>query len=1077
MKNYFLKRSNFKVFFIFVFFMCSAAQITSAQSSLKGTVKDKEGLLLPGANITITGTPVGAQTDFDGNFVLVIPPNTKSITFSYLGYKSKVITYNGQKELNVVLLEDRSQLDEIIVVGYGTQRAKDVTGAITKVKTEAIERTTNQTIEQALSGRIAGLNAVSSDGSLGAGVRIRVRGGTSVAGTNEPLYVIDGLPVEADYDINNVNSGIEDVQSSPIANLDPGNIASIEVLKDASAAAIYGARGANGVVLITTKSGKAGKTKISFDSSVMVSVVPENRFIDLMNTSDYGRFIINQQLYNNGFVNPTPGLFSVEANGENLIDLTAEEAQQIYDGVSTTDWQKEFYKIGLISNHTINASGGSNGNLFAVRGAFFHNTGTAVNSYYKRYNFNLNNQYKLSDKLKLKVILSPSYVQKVGAATGGGQSGAGINTRVMGSIIRMLSRQPNRGVGQEVVGDSNEADGIWLDPITSAQRTPGKTTSFGLIGNTMLSYEPMKGLILSIRGSGNYTNFTKKNYYPKDFGTGNKFNGIGRRFHYTNMNLNLQNLANYRFTLGAKNKHRFNAMAGYTYTSITNDSEMIESTSFDIETAGQDGLQYGTIPSRPGTLLKKKVMISYLGRLNYTLLNRYNFTYSYRDDSSSVFPKNQRDGFHSGAFAWNAHLEPFLKSVDNLSNLKLRFSYGQTGNAGIPYYESQATLGDAFPVIGDNLTTGVATGNLANENIKWESTDQYDAGFEIGLFDDRLNLTADVYYKKTNDMLLRKPLPISTGFDYILTNAGNIENKGLELALRTVNIDKGFKWETELNFAMNRNKVLSLGEGVTEQLFTDQYTNGQATGIMKVGESLGNWIGYQTEGVFTLADFEADQTTLTAEAAANYGSPVKNKNNIVPGDLRYVNTNGDDVVDNNDKTIIARTQPKHFGSLYNRFSYKGFELGLFFTYKYGVDVVNGNKHRMYKEGNKSFNRYALQNDAWTIDNPNGTEPRPNYYRNTSDFNFSDKFVEDGSFIRLQSINIAYNFPSKVVKKLGVESLKIYSNMDNIHIWTNYTGYDPEVSVARGQRAITSANLDYGAYPRTFNLSTGIRVGF
>ena len=445
-----------------------------------------------------------------------------------------------------------------------------------------------------------------------------------------------------------------------------------------------------------------------------------------------------------------------------------------------------------------------------------------------------------------------------------------------------------------------------------------------------------------------------------------------------------------------------------------------------------------------------------------------------RADASSVFINNKWGYFPAAAFAWNVNNERLLKNVKEISNMKLRLSYGQTGNAGLPFYKSHSTMSDAFTVFGESSSpvSGLGTTNVGDPNLRWEFTDQFDLGYEVGLFHNRINLVADVYYKRTEDLLLNEPIALSTGFDSRLTNVGNVENRGIELSLSTVNFDGPFKWSTEINFAMNRNKVLSLGSN-SRMTFPDQFSNGQFTGLLQEGESLGNWIGFETDGIFNYDDFEEDQVTLKPELKNLYGNYNGDDNPLV-GDVKYVDRNNDGTIDNLDRTIVARTQPKHYGSIYNNFSYKGFEIGLFFTYKYGVDVINGNKHRINGTGNAAWNKTGDMVDAWTPVNPYGSMPRPDYLQ---DRNFTDRSVEDGSFIRFQSINAAYNLPKKVSQSLGLSSLKIYSNVDNIYIWTKYTGYDPEVSVATGQRAITSANLDYGAYPRTLNLSLGLRVGF
>jgi TonB-linked SusC/RagA family outer membrane protein len=1053
-------KTSIHCFLLIVFFFVIGVSQTSAQSkNVTGNVKDDTGELLPGASILVVGTTLGTMTDFDGNFEVRVTEKGKAISISSLGYITQEIPYTGQDVINVMLKSDRSQLEEVVVVGYGTQKAKDVTGAISKIKAKDIEKTTNVTVEQALTGRVAGVNTISSDGSLGGGMRIRIRGGTSVNANNEPLYVIDGLPVEVDYTLNQVPGAIDQPTASPLANLDPGSIVSIEVLKDASAAAIYGSRGANGVVMITTKTGKAGKTQIVYDTNTSLSIVPKNRYVKMMNTTQYGEFLVNQDRYWLGVYRP----YAQFPAGSGV---TAEERLEAYKLEPNTNWQDEFYQMGIITNHSISASGGSEGNLFSVRGAYLNNEGTVKNSFFKRYNFTMNTQNKLTDKLKIKTSLAPSYVIKQGPTSGGSFS-----QRNMGSIIKAMSRQPNRVVGQVEI-DDNEDVGVWVDPITEAEKTKQLTTIFSFTGNTNLIYEIFKGFTANFKIGTNYSSGLVKNYFSKEFGRGWQNGGLGTRYHYTNSNVNNQNMLNYTTSFDG-GKHRITALAGFTQTYLSIDTERIESKDFAVETLGFDGLQNGQNPSRPFTEKKEKVLKSFLARVNYNMFNKYNFTVSMRADGSSVFVNNKWGYFPAAAFAWNMNGEPFIKNVKDISNMRLRLSYGQTGNAGVPFYNSYSLMSDTFPVFGESSSAvaGLSTTNVGDPNLRWEFTDQFDLGYELGLFHNRINIVADIYYKRTQDLLLRQPIALSTGFESNLTNIGNVENRGLELSLKTVNFDGDFKWNTEFNFALNRNKVLSLGAN-TRVTFKDQFSQ-QFTGLLQTGESLGNWIGYETDGIFRYEDFEGDKVTLKPELRGLYGNYASDENPLV-GDIKYIDRNQDGTIDNLDRTIIARTQPKHYGSVYNSFSYKGFDLGVFFTYKYGVDVINGNKHRISNTVNSNWNKMVSSVDAWTPVNNDGSQPRPDYKQ---DPNFNDRSIEDGSFIRLQSINIGYNLPKNICGTLGLSSLKLYSNVDNIHIWTKYTGYDPEVSVATGQKAVTSANLDYGAYPRTLNLSLGIRVGF
>ncbi len=1063
-----VNKNNFRSLSLLLLTLFCFISVQYAQEIvITGTVIDVEGIPIPGVSVLLIGTSEGSQTgnnlkgtttDFDGNYTIKSDSKNNSLVFNYLGYKKQIILLDTKKIINVTLVADVNQLDEIVIVGYGSQRKKDVTGAITKINAETIERTSNATVEQALTGKIAGVNTITTDGTPGSGIRIRIRGGTSINANNEPLYVIDGFPVEVDYSISDGPAEVQGPSTSPLANIDPNSIASINVLKDASAAAIYGARGANGVVIITTKSGKSGKTEITFDTSTTSSFVPESRFVDLLTTSQYGELLINRERYPDGVED-----FNVLFGADNL---TAEQEQARYDALPNTNWQKELYRTGSIIKYSLNARGGNAKNQFSLGGTYFKNEGAVINSFFKRYNFNVNIQNQITDKLKIKTVLLPSYSLKQGAVSGGDFSQS-----KLGIVIRALTRRTDRGIGIQDDYEEDSGVGVWVDPVTEAKRASNFSNTFGFNGNTNISYEIAKGLTGSVSIGARITDGKTKSYYTKEFGRGFLTNGIGTRFHYQSITWNNQNMLQYRTTFGKRNKHRLNVMGVYEQTHSSRETEYLTVKDFPIETLGFNALQNGLLADLPQTVTNENVLMSYLGRVNYGYNNIYNLTLSMRSDGSSRFgAKNKWGYFPAAGFSWNAHKENFLKNVDAINELKLRLSYGQTGNQGIPSNSSFAVLGVSNTIFSDQVNSGLAVTSLPNPNLKWEFTDQYDIGLDAGFFNNRLKFTADAYYKRTEDLLLQMPIPLSTGFASRLTNIGNIENKGLEVALNTVNLDGKFKWTTDFTFSVNRNKVLDLG-GADQQTFEDQFTGGRFTGLLRVGESLGNWIGYETNGVFSYEDFDTNGDLLDS----SHGIPSSVNTDSKPklGDVKYVNQNDDEIIDDKDLTIIARTQPKHFGSMYNNFSYKGFNFGLLFTYKYGFDVVNGNKHRMVATGYGQFNKTADLANAWTPINTDTSVPRADY----QDANFTDRFVEDGSFIRLQSVNMSYNLPLEAAKKVGLNSLKIYSNIDNLFLWTKYSGYDPEVSVANGQQAVITPNLDYGAYPRTLNITLGVKIGF
>ncbi len=1047
---------------LFCFFNILYAQ----EIEITGSVVDESGIPIPRVSITLIGTSEqsknvnnlkGTITDFNGNYTIKIDNRNNSLVFSYTGFKKQIIAVGRKNTINVTLVTEISQLQEVVVVGYGTQARKDVTGAITKIDRETIERTANATVEQALTGKIAGVNTITTDGTPGAGINVRIRGGTSINANNEPLYVIDGFPIEVDYSVSDGPAEVAGPSTSPLANIDPNSIESIDILKDASAAAIYGAQGANGVVIITTKSGKPYKSEITFDSYTTTSIVPEGRFVDLLSTSQYGELLIDRERYANGIEDPT-----VTFGADNL---TPEQEQLRYDALPNSRWQKKLYGTGHIVKYGLQARGGNDKNLYAIGGTYFKNKGAIVNTNFKRYNFNVNLQNKLTDKLRVNTVLLPSYSVKQGPISGGDFS----QTK-LGVVIRALTRRTDRGIGIREDDEDGEV-GIWVDPVTEARRALNFSNNFGFNGNTNISYELAKGLTGSIRIGARITDGKTKSYYTKDFGRGFLTNGIGTRFHFQNVVWNIQNRLQYRTAFGERKKHRLNVMGVYEQTHSSRESEYLTVKNFPVETLGFNALQNGLLSDIPQTITDENVLISYLGRINYGFDNRYNLTLSMRADGSSRFgPKNKWGYFPAAGFSWNLHNENFLENVSTISEMKLRLSYGQTGNQGIPSNSSFAVLGVSNTIFKDQVFAGLGVESLPNPNLKWEFTDQFDMGLDASFFDKRLNLTADVYYKRTEDLLLRMPIPMSTGFRQRLTNIGNVENKGLELALSTINLKGKFKWTTDFTFSVNRNKVLDLG-GAIQQTFTDQFTNGKFTGLLRVGESLGTWIGFETNGVFSYDDFDENGAVIDT----SHGTPSTVNTNSIPklGDVKYVDQNNDGIIDDNDLTIIARTQPKNFGSMFNDFGFKGFNLGILITYKYGFDVINGNKHRMVATGYDQFNKTADLADHWTPKNTDTDVPRADY----QDTNFTDRFVEDGSFVRLQSVNLSYNLPFDDVQKLGFKSFKIYTNVDNLFVWTKYSGYDPEVSVARGQQAVVTPNLDYGAYPRTLNITLGFRVTF
>lgn len=1052
------------------------------RKTISGTVLSDTGDPLPGVTvIALDVKSVGTATDFDGNFQLKVPEKVVNIEISYMGFETQTISIDGKTSLTVNLIAASNELEEVVVVGFGTQKRKDITGAIASVKAEELDRTINMNVGDALQGKVAGLQVLSEDGTPGGGFKVNIRGASSITGSTEPLYVVDGFPIEVfGNDIDSSNGYEGGTSSSPIDFLDASLIESIEILKDASATAIYGARGANGVVIITTKQGKAGKTKITYSVSSSLSSVPTERLPSMQNTAEVFDYLTSKDYYDLGVNRFRVGdteewEYTLPREDFTLEDpyYTGDEdtpklnREQWNDQLSDTNWIEEVMRTGVVTNHVLGISGGSERNTYNYSMSYLNNEGVVVGSGYDRFVLNVNLKNKFTDKLTLNTNISPTYSKSFG--TGGGGSSV---RNSWGFFSRTLNTPPytqfsDTSIGNDGFDDTDES--YYNNPLYQAENEVNNNTKYGIRMLSKVSYEIFKGLRANIDFGIKFDRQEQRQYNPPTFaiGANNRVQGQATRLDKQQVAYTNSNVLNYVTAFG---DHRFNATLGYTQQSKDTDSYRHRANHFDISVEdGSVDFDKAGVYSTPQVRIEEIKQTGLLTRINYVYDNKYSFTGSLRRDGDSRFNKDNRyRTFPSAAFAWTISEEGFMDWATDLDNWKIRMSAGKAGNSGQRPRDTRESFVDFAYSFGGNYEIGAGSRALVDEELTWQSTIQYDIGTDISLFNSRLQLVGDIYLKQTEDMILDQPMAPNTGYSLYRTNAGDLDNWGYELTINSNNIvTKNFVWSSTFTFAADRSEVLSLN-GPTQQFFKDRLTGGNSV-VLAVGENIGTWVGYDMDGVYnTWAEIEASPITKNLRG-----------DDLQPGDPKYVDQDGDNRINENDLTIIADTQPQFHGGLYNNFKYKNFDFSLFFTYKYNMDVINGDKlkHSYHSRGGGNTMFSSALYNAWSPDNPNSEHPGFHLDEGSSTLPLSSYHIEDGSFIRLQNVSFAYNIPKKLFEGTFINTCKLSFNITNVYLWTDYTGSDPENSVSRGRNSNLAPNLDWGTYPRARTWNTTLKLGF
>ena len=995
-----------------------------AKITVRGIVKDKySSEALIGVNVTDKKTGTGTATDIDGAYELEVDENA-SLLFSYIGYVNLNIEVSGRSQIDVMMSEDAKQLDEVVVVGYGSQRRSDLTGSLSSVSSEELKQTAQSSLDQALQGRAAGVLVTQNSGAPGGGVSIRIRGIGSTLSA-EPLYVIDGIPVVNDNQATSTNfAELDGGGQNPNAlnTINPSDIESIEILKDASATAIYGARAANGVVLITTKRGQVGRSNLSFETYYGIQEL--SRQVPVMDLRQYADYF------------------------DDIAWFDIEEFERPELLGAGTNWQDEVFRKAGMQNYQLTMSGGSDKTTFAVSAGFHAKEGIVVGSKFNRISTRINIDHKFSDRVRVGNSLLASRTSE--NITFNDNSNGVIYTALL-----MLPSAPVRNVDGTFAGPTEEVTLSFDNPVARALDTKDVNQKTRFLANIYAEVDLFPSLKYRTE-FGTDLVFTNHNTFFPSFERGNFFGKSGVRKSISNSNywINKHLLT---FNKKFREKHNvttllgFEAQAGgyeYLYASRENLPNN-ELTQIALGDAGQQQTNGGA---------GHWALLSYFGRLNYGFSDRYLLTATIRVDGSSRFGANNRYGtFPSAAFAWRASSEDFLKDIDAVSNLKFRVGYGAVGNQEIGLYSYASNLRALNTVMGDQLITSFGIDNIANPNVRWESSIQTNVGMDFGLFNNRLEIIADYYIKKAEGMLLPALIPLTAGgLNPPFVNIGEIENRGLEITLKTANITGKFEWRTGFNFSINRNEVINLGSngnlvGTVQRLPVTRTVEGRAISL---------FYGYVMEGIFqTQAEVQESPFQSTDTRA---------------GDIKFQDINGDGIINDSDQTFIGSPHPDFTYNLTNDFSYKNFDLSIFIQGVQGNEILNLMKRDTEGLAGLS-NQLVSANDRFTTANPSNTVPRATGSDPNANRRISTRYIEDGSFIRIKNITLGYNLPAKLGDRLKLQNLRVYASTQNLYTWQKYSGFDPEVG-SYNQNPLVNG-IENGRYPIPRSYTFGLNANF
>lgn len=1048
----------------------------SAQTQLKGTVLDGSMNNEPmiGASVIVKGTSTGGVTDLDGNFSITVPKGHNQIVVSSVGYKSETINITGKTHIQVILKEDAALMDEVVVIGYGSMKKSDLSGALSQLKGEDLMKGGAIDVAHGMQGKIAGVQIQQSDGAPGGGMSIVVRGTNSFSTSSQPLYIVDGVPFDAGSMPSNGATQTEQ-GSNPLSMLNPHDIENIEVLKDASATAIYGSRGANGVVIITTKRGKTGKPKVEFSGSFGWSKITKQ--IDMLDPVTYAEYI-NEQTQNDILYNgsrstslPYPGTWGYQSYSDghanyNTGKYTGKPEDFAHPGfyydeygnvteIGVANWQDEIFQTATQQDYNLSVSGGNNEGYYSFSGNYTKQTGTIKNSGYERYSLRVNIARHITDWLEIGTNSSFTNSTTDFANT------LSYNTGVVRSALLF---PPTYGPNM----DTTTADNLnWLaaNPAAYVRSAVDHLESVNYFSSSFAEVKFTPWLKFRQNLGLSYTDSHRGSYYDRHTQEGKSpNNGVASRSSNKWKGLTAESIVTFEKTFN--NIHALNVMGAFTFETGKWENEAVKASNFpddltlyyDMSRAtNQAKLDNGDGTGNRG----EQRLASFLGRVNYTLKDRYLLTASIRSDGSSKFTtKNKWATFLSAALAWRASEEKFIKDLNIFSNLKFRVSYGETGNQGIGSYRTLPMLSTANYPFGGSITSGSAQVKWrgpVDGDLKWETTSQWNAGIDFGWFDNRLTFTIDYYYKKTRDLLQNVKIPNSTGFDNMLTNSGRVTNEGLEMAVNYTPINsKDWHWDINANISFNKNTIHGL-DG--DQYATTLWYGADNVFIQRNGCPIGAIFGYVEDGFY---DTEAE---VMADPKLGAGGTAK------IGEIKYRDMNNDGIINENDRVIIGDTNPNFVYGITNNIRWRDLSLSFMFQGSQGNDIFNGNLQDIHLGNIGNITRDAY-NTRWTADNyENARWPMASggYERN---FLISDRYVEDASYLRLKNITLSYNWRRPIK---SIENIQFSFGATNVFTITNYSWFDPDVNAFGSDSS--RRGVDIYSYPISRTYTFGINFTF
>jgi len=1059
----------FKTILLPVVVILMALPAHAQRLQVKGKVLDKDGYGVIGAGVTVKGVPgSGVITDIDGNYSISVADAANDVlVFSFLGMKDKEEAVRGRATLNVTMEDDAYLLDEVVSIGYATVKRKDLTGSVSSVAGTDLAVVPGSDITQALAGRLSGVQVTQSEGSPDASISIRVRGGISITQSNEPLYIIDGFPSE-----DGLNS------------LDPAEVETIDILKDASSTAIYGARGANGVVVVTTKKGgKNGRTDVSFDAYVGVRKIAKK--LDVLSTkefvyADYERTLLDSTFDISKFENKYGTFADIESNYANR------------EGI---DWQEETLgRNAIVRNYRVGVSGGVKGLRYKMAYSYYDEDGAMVYSGNKKHNITFALNHKVNERLSVSANLKYDQRKVFGMGTSGdGSGGTGDRFNKMQHILQYRPTYGIQGTDEELLNGEDPAflddsGNVMQNPLISASEETKDRMYRTLQINGGLTFHILDNLVFTNTTGMRYRNNRYDIFYGDQSVVGKRTSINGSIQNSESGSFSTSNVLTYTFD---KAGHNLVVMAGQEWVDSWSQMFKASATNFPNDEIGLADLSLGIAAPGESSVNFDNKLLSFFGRANYAYNDKYIFSVSLRADGSSKFGKNNKWGyFPAVSAAWRAVDEPFIKDLGIFSDLKFRIGYGLAGNNRIASYKSLAIMSSNTYPIGNSSQSGYASAQIPNSDLKWEANKTFNVGVDFGFFNQRITISPEFYINRSSDLLLDADIPASSGYSTIMINAGETENRGIDVTINTINIAKrDFTWRSSLTFSHNKNTVRKLtGEDVQYKEAVFGYS--QNTHQIGVDQPLGQFYGFVTDGIYTVDDFDWTGTTYTLKDGIPYRGE---KSGVHPGDWKFKNVDGseDCKITDADRTVIGNALPKFYGGFNNTFVYKNLDLSVYITYNYGNDVFNATKLTNARWAQENKNALAITDRAhrFTWINDSGSvaasaeelaalnvgKDYAGYYDSQNGSMYIHSWaVEDGSYIKLSNVTLGYTLPQKWVRKVGINNLRAYVTGTNLLTITKYTGLDPEVST---MASVLTPGVDFGAYPRSRSVIFGVNLTF